>query len=182
MGTGLRNFPDSKKFGGARVAGPGGGRSQQTSLPAPPGGRMLSCVSCAECSLAFSLSAAMLEARRSAAADDDVEEEEEGSGSTAACPGPSVGGAGFRRSAAAVDALVRGPMEKSLQGRERAGVSVWHLSGQRLKPRELLGQVPGRYICLEKKVKICGQGISVVLHCAAFWNFLLCRYGGRWTG
>lgn len=53
---------------------------QHTSFPVAPGGRMLSWVSCAECSLALSRSAAMLEALRSAAA--EVVDEEEGSGST----------------------------------------------------------------------------------------------------
>lgn len=88
---------------------------QHTSFPAAPAGRMFSWVSWAECSLALRRSAAILEARRSA----EVEVEEgDGSGRTGpAWEGFSTLGVGWRRSAAAVEALVRGPMlEKSLQG------------------------------------------------------------------
>lgn len=56
----------------------------------------------------------MLEARRSAAVEDDGSEGRAGPGWTWA----STGGAGWRRRAAAVEALVRGPMlEKSLQNK-----------------------------------------------------------------
>lgn len=91
---------------------------QHTSFPAAPAGRMLSWVSWAECSLALRRSAAILEALRSAAAEEDDEEEaEEGSGRTEpAWEGFSTGGAGWRRRAAAVEALVRGPiLENSLK-------------------------------------------------------------------
>ncbi|KAK2083025.1 hypothetical protein P7K49_038261 [Saguinus oedipus] len=75
---------------------------------------MLSCVSCAACSLALSLSAAMLEARLSAAA-------VAGSARAPDATVPSTAGVGCLRSAAAVDALVRGAMvEKSLRGEQRA--------------------------------------------------------------
>lgn len=62
----------------------------------------------------------MLEARRSAAA--EVEEEDEALGGSdrpaAGCTGLSTGGVAWRRRAAAVEALVRGPMlEKSLSRR-----------------------------------------------------------------
>lgn len=68
----------------------------------------MSWVSWAACSLAFSLRAAMLEARRSAAA-------LAGSPSPAEPTAPSAAGAGCRSRAAALDALPRGAMvEKSL--------------------------------------------------------------------
>lgn len=62
----------------------------------------------------------MLEARRSAAA--EVEEVDEAVGGsdrpTGGCTGLSTGGVAWRRRAAAVEALVRGPMlEKSLSRR-----------------------------------------------------------------
>lgn len=61
----------------------------------------------------------MLEARRSAAVEDEGSEGRTGPGWTWA----STGGAGWRRRAAAVEALVRGPMlEKSLG----AGSSTTH--------------------------------------------------------
>lgn len=70
-------------------------------------------MSCAACSFAFSLSAAMLEARRSAAA-------LAGSERPLDCTALSTAGAGWRSRAAAVEALVRGAMvEKSLRERER---------------------------------------------------------------
>lgn len=75
---------------------------------------MLSCVSCAACSLALSLRAAMLDARLSAAA-------VAGSASAPEATAPSTAGVGCLRSAAAVDALVRGAMvEKSLWGEQTA--------------------------------------------------------------
>lgn len=67
--------------------------------------------------MALRRNAAILEALRSAAAEEEVEEEEEeGSGRTGPVwDGLSTGGAGWRRRAAAVEALVRGPiLEKSL--------------------------------------------------------------------
>lgn len=88
-------------------------KDQHTSFPAVPDGRMLSWVNWAECSFALRRSAAMLDALRSAA----VEDEEEGGSGRAAdgCTGPSTGGAVWRKRAAAVEALVRGPiLEKSL--------------------------------------------------------------------
>lgn len=71
--------------------------------------------------MALRRSAAILEALRSAAAEEEEEEEvEEGSGRTGpAWEGFSTGGAGWRRRAAAVEALVRGPiLEKSLKKRQ----------------------------------------------------------------
>lgn len=75
--------------------------------------------------MALRRSAAILEALRSAAAEDEEEveeveeeeEEEEGSGRMGpAWEGFSTGGAGWRRRAAAVEALVKGPiLEKSLE-------------------------------------------------------------------
>lgn len=92
-------------------------KDQHTSFPAVPDGRMFSWVNWAECSFALRRSAAMLDALRSAAIDD---EEEGGSGKVAGCcTGPSTGGAVWRKRAAAVEALVRGPiLEKSLKRRE----------------------------------------------------------------
>lgn len=92
-------------------------KDQHTSFPAVPDGRMFSWVNWAECSFALRRSAAMLDALRSAAIDD---EEEGGSGKVdGGCTGPSTGGAVWRKRAAAVEALVRGPiLEKSLKRRE----------------------------------------------------------------
>lgn len=91
-------------------------KDQHTSFPAVPDGRMFSWVNWAECSFALRRRAAMLDALRSAA----VEDEEEGSGRVVGgCTGPSTGGAVWRKRAAAVEALVRGPiLEKSLNRRE----------------------------------------------------------------
>lgn len=62
-------------------------------------------------------SAAILEALRSAEEEEEGDEEEDGSGRTAPVwEGFSTGGVGCRRRAAAVEALVRGPiLEKSLE-------------------------------------------------------------------
>lgn len=92
---------------------------QQTSFPVALVGRMFSCVICAECSLALRRRAAMLDARRSAAMVDVAgeEEDDEGSGMPVdGCTGPSAGGVVWRRRAAAVEALVKGPiLENSLR-------------------------------------------------------------------
>lgn len=77
--------------------------------------------------MALRRSAAILEALRSAAAEEEEEDEvEEGSGRTGpAWEGFSTGGAGWRRRAAAVEALVRGPiLEKSLKGDKHSTICI----------------------------------------------------------
>lgn len=76
----------------------------------------------------------MLDALRSAAVED---EEEEGSERVAGgCTGLSTGGAVWRRRAAAVEALVRGPiLEKSLKSGERVSVIPCTLSSLSHRPR-----------------------------------------------
>lgn len=116
---------------------------QHTSFPAAPAGRMFSWVSWAECSLALRRSAAILEARRSA----EVEVEEgDGSGRMGpAWEGFSTLGLGWRRSAAAVEALVRGPiLEKSLEDEAKITIK----SKKKRCPKLLM---------LQNEVQYCSQ-------------------------